>query len=99
MNILVKNISIAFIISLIFVSMGIILYTNSLTKKMGDLTTTAESLASGDFTINSNIDSRDEIGRLSGSFNLMIGNIKSLLTDTNKVSEEVSNAATNLAAT
>lgn len=99
LNILVKNISIAFIISLIFVSMGIILYTNSLTKKMADLTTTAESLASGDFTINSNIDSRDEIGRLSGSFNLMIRNIKSLLTDTNKVSEEVSNAATNLAAT
>lgn len=96
---LLRNMFIAFLISLIIVSIGIVIYTNGLTKKMVDLKTTAESLASGDFTINSNIDSSDEIGLLSTSFNSMIENVKSLLMDTSKVSEEVSNAATNLAAT
>ncbi len=99
LGILLKNMFIAFIISLIIVSIGIAIYTNSLAKKMTTLKVTAESLASGDFTIHSEIDSRDEIGMLSKSFNSMIENIRNLLTDASTVSDEVSNAATNLAAT
>jgi len=99
LNILLKNMFIAFVISLIIVSIGIVLYTNNLTKRMTNLKTTAESLSIGDFTVHSDIDSRDEIGLLSKSFNSMIENIKNLLTDASKVSDEVSNAATNLAAT
>ncbi len=95
---LLRNMIISFILSLIIVSVGIVLYTNSLSSKMGALKKTAELLASGDFTINSDINSRDEIGQLSTSFNSMIGNIKNLLADTNNVSREVSNAAINLAA-
>ena len=99
LRILLVNMFIAFGVSLIVVSIGIVLYTNGLAKKMIALKTTAESLASGDFTTNSDIDSMDEIGLLSKSFNSMIENIRDLLMDTSKVSEEVSNAATNLAAT
>ncbi|MFA9397951.1 MAG: methyl-accepting chemotaxis protein [Clostridiaceae bacterium] len=96
---LMKNLIIAFAFSIIIVVMGVIIYTNKLSKNINKLKETAESLANGDFTVESDINTKDEIGILSTSFNVMIENIKKLLFDSKKVSLEVVGAATDLAAT
>ncbi len=96
---LLKNIIMIIMISLFIVITGIIIYTNSLSKNISILKETAQSIATGDFTIRSNIQRKDEIGQLANNFNTMIRNIKNLLLDAREVSEEVSGAATNLAAT
>lgn len=88
-----------FFICLVIVSIGIILYTNKLGNNMGRLKTVAGSLAEGDFTVKSDIKSKDEMGALSNSFNTMIANIKDLLTNVVGVSNEVAKSANNLAAT
>lgn len=96
---LMTNMFISFIISLILVTIGVIIYATNLTKKMTKLKETAEFLADGDFSVSTDIDSVDEIGVLSNSFNSMVHSIKSLLSDAINISNEVSNSATNLAAT
>lgn len=65
LNKLLISTALTLLISLIIVSMGIILYTNSLSRNMGKLTAVAQSLAKGNFTVSSNIDTKDEIGMLS----------------------------------
>lgn len=99
LNGLFMNTIITLIVSLLLVSLGIILYTNQLNRNMRALKGVAESLAKGDFTVSSNIESRDETGVLSQAFNGMITNIKGLLTDVMGVSEQVAESATTLAAT
>ncbi len=99
LNALLLNTAITLIVSLIIVSMGIVLYTNGLSRNMRELKGVAESLAEGDFTVISNVNKKDEIGTLSQAFNSMIGNIKGLLTDVTAVSNEVADSATTLAAT
>ncbi|GFN34896.1 methyl-accepting chemotaxis protein [Tepidimicrobium xylanilyticum] len=99
LNSLLKNTVLILLASLIVVSTGIVLYANNLTKKIVKLKNNAELLASGDLTINSYINSQDEIGVLSKSFNTMVENIKNLLTDTMKVSKQISTESDHLAAT
>lgn len=99
LNGLLVNTGITLVISLLIVSLGIVLYTNNLSRNMGGIKTVAESLASGDFTVSSNVNSKDEIGTLSQAFNTMIENIKGLLTDVTAVSNQVAESATTLAAT
>ncbi|WFD08819.1 methyl-accepting chemotaxis protein [Tepidibacter hydrothermalis] len=96
---LVKNIIITIITSLFIVISGIVMYANRLTKNISILKETTQSIAQGDFTVKSDIKLKDEIGQLSNNFNTMVQNIKILLLDSKEVSEEVSEAATNLAAT
>lgn len=96
---ILRNMSITLIVSLILVSIGIILYSNKLSNNMRVLRAVAESLAQGDFTVSSNLNTKDETGTLSRAFNSMIENIKGLLGDVMEVSNEVAESATTLAAT
>lgn len=50
----------------------------------------------GDFTVKSNYYGKNEVGMLAKSFNVMIGNIKSLITSTKSVVEEVVLEAKNI---
>jgi len=66
-------------------------------KKVADL---AQEIAGGDFTINSDINRKDEIGQLSNSFNIMAQNLRNLIrqavdtaTGVNSASESVSSAS------
>ncbi len=99
LNALLRSTLLTLIVSLIVVSIGVVLYTNVLSKNIARLRVVAESLAHGDFTVISNINTDDEMGVLSRSFNNMIDNIKSLLAEVIDVSNEVAGSATNLAAT
>lgn len=96
---LVTNIIITIITSLFIVISGIVIYANRLTKNISILKETAQSIAQGDFRVKSDIKLKDEIGQLSNNFNTMVENVKILLIDSKEVSEEVSDAASNLAAT
>lgn len=99
LNRLMVRTFITLVLSLIVVGIGIVLYTNKLSGNMRELKVIAESLAQGDFTVSSKLDTRDETGTLSEAFNSMISNIKGLLTDVIAVSNEVAESATTLAAT
>ncbi|HHX59277.1 MAG TPA: methyl-accepting chemotaxis protein [Epulopiscium sp.] len=99
LNGLLLNTLLTLVVSLVVVTIGIVLYTNKLSRHMRELKGVAESLAQGDFTVSSHIDTKDETGVLSQAFNSMIGNIKGLLTDVIEVSNEVAGSASNLAAT
>ena len=55
-------------------------------------------VADGDFTVTMDVKSNDEIGSLGKSFNIMIAEVKDLMTATIGVSEEVLKASENLAA-
>ncbi|NMA85530.1 MAG: methyl-accepting chemotaxis protein [Epulopiscium sp.] len=99
LNKLLVTTTVTLLVSLMVVSVGIILYTNNLSKNMTKLKFVAESLAQGNFTVRSTICSRDEMGILSNAFNTMIENIRGLLANVIEVSDEVASSATNLAAT
>lgn len=99
LNTLLRNITIAFLLSLLLVIVGILLYTNNLTSKMTDLKEIAEQLAKGNFSVFSEIRTEDELGALSKSFNTLIQGTKALLSNTVNVSNEVSSVSANLAAT
>ena len=55
-------------------------------------------VADGDFTVNMDVKTKDEIGSLADSFNLMISKVKDLMLATIGVSEEVLKSSENLAA-
>ncbi len=50
----------------------------------------------GDLTLRADVDSKDEIGQLSKSFNIMIDNLNSIVSNVRTQSEEVSTSASQL---
>lgn len=76
-----------------------ILFSRSLTKHIGTLLENMEKIEDGDFRVNIDIKSKDEIGRLGEGFNLMVREVGSLVKNVQRVSSEVTASAETLAAT
>ncbi|MFH1436181.1 MAG: methyl-accepting chemotaxis protein [Pseudomonadota bacterium] len=53
--------------------------TRSITKPLGGMVARADEIAAGDLTATVPISSRDEIGDLAGSFNKMLGGLKTIV--------------------
>ncbi|MFW9881422.1 MAG: methyl-accepting chemotaxis protein [Candidatus Thorarchaeota archaeon] len=72
----------------------------SITRPVEDLIDTSELIAKGDLTkkIDVNENSNNEIHKLNNSFNIMVENLKNLIASAQKASVNVSNIATELAA-
>jgi len=73
--------------------------SRSITKPIQQLSTNMEKIKSGDFSNKTVVKSKDEIGVLAESYNVMIDNLASLISSIQKVSYDVNEAAQNLAAT
>jgi len=86
-------------IVLIIGVIGAIIFSKMITKPLGVLVTDMERVKTGDFTVVSNVKSNDEIGTLSDTFNLMINEVKNLISSSREVSQEVIHASQELAAT
>ncbi|MBS4538084.1 methyl-accepting chemotaxis protein [Clostridium sp. D2Q-11] len=86
-------------IVLIIGIIGAIIFSKMITKPLGVLVTDMERVKIGDFTVVSNVKSNDEIGTLSDTFNLMINEVKNLISRSRGVSQEVIHASQELAAT
>ncbi|MEJ8554066.1 methyl-accepting chemotaxis protein [Tepidibacter sp. Z1-5] len=87
------------IIILAIASVVGIMIANNMTKNMNSIVNGMNKVKDGDFTVELNVKSNDEIGLMSNNFNIMIENVKHLLNNAKNVSEEVSSAATNLVVT
>ena len=85
------------IISLIFAAFMGLLFANSITRPIKSMVATMGQVEKGDMTVISQVKSKDEIGRLSKSFNKMIEQVHSLISNAAEVSMQVSVASTSLA--
>lgn len=97
-KILIYTIEIALVVLLIG-SIIAIIFSRRITKPINKLVTDMEKVKKGDFTVQSNVKSNDEIGMLSDTFNLMIEEVKNLIKGSKNVSMEVISSSQELAAT
>lgn len=86
------------VFSLIIALVIAFLFSNSLTKPIQKLVSDMSKVAAGDMTIQSNIQTKDEIGVLSKNFDKMISDVRGFLESVVNVTVEVSTSAETLAA-
>jgi len=55
--------------------LAVVRLAHAITRPLGDLAAAADTVARGDFAVRVDVDRTDEIGRLAGSFNTMVGNL------------------------
>ena len=92
------NIILIGLISLIIASLIGVFAAGFVTKAIKEIEQKMKLVADGDFTVNMDVKTKDEIGSLADSFNLMISKVKDLMLATIGVSEEVLKSSENLAA-
>ena len=97
-NQMTMNIITIGIISLIIAILIGVFAAGFVTKAVKEIEQKMKLVADGDFTVTMDVKSNDEIGSLGKSFNIMIAEVKDLMTATIGVSEEVLKASENLAA-
>jgi methyl-accepting chemotaxis protein len=99
------NISLISLVVLIVLGSLIWLSIQAVTKPLNDYIANFTRVSEGDLTVVSDVDSRDEIGRLSGYFNSfieglnkMMGGIQDVTDDTSRISEDLASSSTQTAA-
>lgn len=86
------NMMIAIIICIFLVSVVLGLFVaNIVSKPINKLVENANKVAEGNFEINMDINTKDEVGILSDSFKEIINSLKSLIKDTNKLANSAIN--------
>ena len=82
---------------IIAIALGFVL-TLTITKSIKNLVKDVEKISSGDFTVKTSVKTKDEIGALGESVDLMTSQLSSLLNDIQTVSQELGAASETLAA-
>lgn len=77
------------VVSLIFGLIVALVVSKSITKPISNLENTMNIVKDGDLTVRSKINEKNEIGRMSDSFNIMIDNFSEMLSKSTEVSEHV----------
>lgn len=75
-----------------------VIFSFSITKATDKLVKDMDRIGNGDFTVLSNIKTRDEIGDLSATINKTVSNIRELVLNVQKASIEINLASDSLAA-
>jgi methyl-accepting chemotaxis protein len=73
------------------------IFSKTVTKNIGNLLENINKIKEGDFTVKSEIQSRDEISKLGEGFNIMVNQVGKLVKDIKVVSDEIGYASQNLA--
>jgi methyl-accepting chemotaxis protein len=86
-----------FLIALLIIMIsGVIIayfFASNISKPIKLLAKGAEKVSRGDYSISIDINSKNEIGDLSGAFNIMVGNIRKSIDEINRKEEEARQAA------
>jgi PAS domain S-box-containing protein len=81
------------IITILFSALALLVLANIMTKlitrPIKRLVMKTQSAAEGDFIQDINVESRDEIGSLASSFNILLSNLKSMMNQVLEVSGEI----------
>lgn len=81
------------IITILFSALALLILANimtkSITRPIKKLVMKTQSAAEGDFVQDISIESRDEIGSLAASFNILLSNLKSMMSQVLEVSGEI----------
>ena len=81
------------IITILFSALALLVLANIMTKlitrPIKRLVMKTQSAAEGDFIQDINVESRDEIGSLAASFNILLSNLKSMMNQVLEVSGEI----------
>lgn len=67
-----------------------VVFSSRLGKNIASLQQTAESIAEGDLSVSSHVDSKDEIGRLSNSLNQMVHNLHEMVVGITSTAQQLS---------
>ncbi|WP_158541001.1 methyl-accepting chemotaxis protein [Sporosarcina sp. BI001-red] len=86
------------LIILVIVSVGLYFIIGKLLKPIARLRTLMDEVSGGDLTVQSDIQSKDEIGQLSTNFNDMISNMHSIISVVNSSAENVRTNSESLSA-
>lgn len=76
--------------------LGGLFFALNMTKALKNVEKTMSLSAEGDLTVTAGTMRTDEIGKVAGSFNTMVKSIRALISQSNKLSEEVSKTAESL---
>ncbi len=98
-NILFSWISIIGIISLLSAILIAMLFSRTVTRPIDSLLRVMGKVEKGDFSVRSNVKSKDELGALGDGFNKMLESVGNFINNIKVVSSEVNEASYSLAAT
>ncbi|MCC5909434.1 MAG: methyl-accepting chemotaxis protein [Clostridiaceae bacterium] len=98
-SIILRDILINGIIALIVAILIAIVFSGKITRSLKTLVEDMKKIGGGDFTIRSNVQSKDEVGALAKTLSTMTQDLSSLVKSIQLVSTEVSASADTLAAT
>ncbi|WOV85035.1 methyl-accepting chemotaxis protein [Sporosarcina jeotgali] len=86
------------LITLVIVAVGLYFIIGRMLKPIGRLRKLMDEVSDGDLTVQSDIQSKDEIGQLSENFNGMISNMHSIISVVNSSAENVRTNSESLSA-
>ncbi|WP_425446324.1 methyl-accepting chemotaxis protein [Dethiothermospora halolimnae] len=92
-----KTVIATYIIGCILLSALILLLTKFMLRKVPLILNGLSSVANGNLSAKLNIKTNDEVGEIASKFNIMVTNIKDLITTSNNISETLLDSADNLA--
>jgi methyl-accepting chemotaxis protein len=99
------NISSAALGMLIILGLAVWFSIKAVTRPLGDYIGNFVKLSEGDLTVRTNVDQRDEIGRLSDYFDSFVDNLNAMVSDirevtdnSHRISEELASSSTQTAA-
>jgi len=98
-RILIKNAVLVGVLAVLITMCILFFFSNRMTRSIKQLLINMEQIKQGNLTVKSNIQSNDEVGRLSNSFNITIDAVAGLIKNVQKVSKETTFSAQSLTTT
>lgn len=92
---IVGALTVSVIIMIISVLFGVYI-SRSISRQISALMKAADKVADGDLNVQVKAESRDEVGRLAGSFSQMVDNVNDAMLDINAAAEQVAAGAKNV---
>lgn len=91
--------AVALIASIILGGILIVIFSNSITKKLTEVVKIAQSVSKGDLNVNKiDVKTNDEFGKLGSSVNMMIDSLRQLVLNISRSSEQIAAATEELSA-